>query len=368
MKLNLFKKLENLEEEKLHPKFKYLRDEVLLRNEKNILSEWTDGFIDRDNKIIKEFQTTFHSSFWEFYLFAVLKKYGFEINQNHDRPDFMISKPVEFNIEAVVANIKQKGKKENERTFENTISMLEPPHRQNNFNQFLDEAITRYANAIQAKNKLYKKNYSNCEWVKKHDPFLVALSSYDQIDYGREFIYPMMALLYGWYYRPETKGYYKKEYITKPDSSAQIPIGLFESKEYENISAIVFSCTMTLGKLTALSIVEENSSYNYNKVFTIRHDNDDQEIPYKMQIVSKETPEYLDDGLFIFHNPNAKNKLPEEIFKNTNILQVRIIENCIYFDGGNLPVVSRFNLPKMFLPEKYIKEFVVETMLKYNGF
>jgi len=366
MKLDLFNTLEGLKEDEIHPKFKYLRDELFLRKQKSIISEWTEGFVDRDNKIVKEFQTTFHSSFWEFYLYSVLKENGFTIIQNYDRPDFMVSRPIEFNIEAVVANIKQSGIKEDERTFENILSMLTPAHLQKEFNQYLDEAIIRYANAIQGKNKLYINNYSNCDWVKKDTPFVVALGSYDQVDYGREYIYPLMALLYGYYYRPQTKGYYKKEFVIKPDSNAKIPIGLFLKEEYENISAIMFSCTMTLGKLTSLSIVQEGSHYDSNQVFTIRHDDEDEEFEYKMQMVSKETPEYLDDGIFIFHNPNSKNKLPMETFQNTNITQINLLENKVHIEGENLPIVSRFNVPKL-LPEQFIKNFVVETMLKYNG-
>lgn len=367
MKLDLFKHLNNVDEEKLHNKFKILRDEFMVKGEKEILTDWTEGFVDRDGKIINEFQTTFHSSFWEFYLHSVLKNNGFLMNQNHDRPDFMVTGPVEFNLEAVVANIKDGGVPENKRTFEDIMSMVVPPRLQSDFTNCLDEAITRCSKAMQRKNKYYKINYSKCNWIQSNTPFVIALSSYDQINYGREFIYPMMALLYGWYYRPETEGYYKRGFIVKPGSDAKLKIGLFNKKEYENVSAVMFSCTMTLGKLTSRSIVENKLPYNYNHVFTIRHDIEDNEIPYKLQIVSKETPEYLDDGLFIFHNPNAKNKLNLETFKNTNIIQIYMKENKMHTIGENLPIISRINIPKLFLPEQYVNQFVIETMSKYNN-
>ncbi|PID48022.1 MAG: hypothetical protein CR967_01805, partial [Proteobacteria bacterium] len=35
--------------------------------EKEILQSWCKGFPDRDNKFVKEFQTTFNPSFWEIY-------------------------------------------------------------------------------------------------------------------------------------------------------------------------------------------------------------------------------------------------------------------------------------------------------------
>lgn len=62
--------------------------------------------MDRDYKMVQEFQKTFHSSFWEFYLYACFKESGFILDQSHNRPDFMIKELYEINVEAVVANIK----------------------------------------------------------------------------------------------------------------------------------------------------------------------------------------------------------------------------------------------------------------------
>lgn len=74
MELDLFEKIENLDESKLHQKFLFLRDYEELSGARSILNNWTKSFCDRDNKIVKEFQTTFHSSLWEFYLFSVFRK------------------------------------------------------------------------------------------------------------------------------------------------------------------------------------------------------------------------------------------------------------------------------------------------------
>ncbi len=126
MALDLFTKLGDIDESALHQKFKFLRDEPLLDGERAILTSWTEGFVDRDNKIVKEFQTTFHSSFWEFYLYKVFKEAGFTIDFTKDRPDFLINSPTELNIEAVVSNIKQGGAGEESRTMDNILSMLEP--------------------------------------------------------------------------------------------------------------------------------------------------------------------------------------------------------------------------------------------------
>ena len=67
--MDLFEVSSQLSEEKLHPKFKWLRDSLF--EEIKIVEEWAKDFIDKDNKFIHEFQTTFHSSFWELYLHKV---------------------------------------------------------------------------------------------------------------------------------------------------------------------------------------------------------------------------------------------------------------------------------------------------------
>lgn len=39
--------------------------------------KWVKGMIDRDYKMVQEFQKTFHASFWAFYLYAYFKESGF---------------------------------------------------------------------------------------------------------------------------------------------------------------------------------------------------------------------------------------------------------------------------------------------------
>ncbi|MGM1044509.1 MAG: hypothetical protein ACQEXX_00020 [Bacillota bacterium] len=297
----------------------------MLSQQRNILIEWTEGFIDRDKKIVKEFQTTFHSCLWEFYLFAVFKENGFLINNTHNRPDFMITSPVLINIEAVISSIKVTGRPESERNLEDTLSALTPPYLQDDFSGYLDEAIIRHSNAIIGKQNKYIESYSKCNWIKENVPFVIALGSYDQVNYGREFYYPMLALLYGWYFNAEHNSYEQKNSIIKIDTCAEIPLGLFFDQKYKDISAIIFSCTVTLGKLTSLAISKGNDVFQ--TVVNIRHDSDAPH--FKFQKVSKLNPEELSDGLFILHNPNAKNKLSLSAFSKTNAVQIT-------YDNGQL--------------------------------
>jgi hypothetical protein len=344
MKLDLFAKIADIKEEQLHPKFILLRDNVQLEGEREILKNWTDGFVDRDNKIIKEFQTTFHSSFWEFYLYRVFKELGFQFDFTKDRPDFIITAPEKIIVEAVVSNIKKDGRDEGTRNIEDILTMIVPPHKQKDFVEVMDESIVRNSNAILSKSSKYREKYKDCAWVDESSPFVVALSSYDQVNYGREYFYPILALLYGRYYDPTTDDYELKEFIMKPGTSSEIPLGLFRDSSHEHISAILFSCTVTLGKLTSLAISENISGAQLNGVLNIRHDYESPH--YKIHNVSAENPEYISDGLFIFHNPNAKNKLNPKLFENCNAIQVIQQEGGLKFEGENAPIYSRLNLFK----------------------
>lgn len=359
---NLFKQLKKIKENKLHNKFKLLRDEPTLFAEKEILNEWFCNFHDRDNKIIKEFQTTFHSSFWEFYLNEVLLEIGATLDITKNRPDFMITEPSKLNIEAVVSNIKDTGIKESERNLDDQLSMLTPPYMQNDFQRVLNESITRCSSAINSKHKKHINEYSNCDWVEKDTPFAIALASYDQVNYGREHIYPMLALLYGYYYDHINDSYSSKRSIIKPGTASSIPISIFDLEEYRNIAAIIFSCTVTLGKLTSIAISKGIPSLN--EVYNIRRDFLDSNIPYKLQCVSPQTPELLSDGIFVFHNPNAENPLPLDFFEKSNATQYFISNGTLTNTSNTFPIVSRFNSSKFF--HSGVDMLVKENLRLYN--
>lgn len=364
MKLNLFDNAKGVVDHMLHPKFKLLRDNPLLEGERKILESWTEGFVDRDNKIIKEFQTSFHSSFWEFYLFRFFKEMGFTIDFSKNRPDFIISSPKPMYVEAVVSNIKETGIKEVQRNAHDILSMLDPPHLQSDFDTILAEAITRHSNAIHGKYKKFKSGYSNDEWVSNDVQFAIALASYDQINYGREFYYPLMALLYGQVFNPIKKQFEFCEKIIKPDTDSEIPLGLFRDSSMDTVSGILFTCTVTLGKLTSLSKSINNSTLNMNQVLNIRHDH---EFPhYKIQDVSETNPEELSDGLFLFHNPFAKKPLSQNAFDNSNVLHVIADNKGVLFEGNNSPIVSRVNIPKMIMPDTLKEQLIKETIYRFN--
>jgi hypothetical protein len=76
-------------EEAQHPNFRTITKYANTFN-CDVLNEWARGFKDRDGKFVKEFQTTFDSSFWELYLFAVMKHFQLEVDFSFSAPDFVI--------------------------------------------------------------------------------------------------------------------------------------------------------------------------------------------------------------------------------------------------------------------------------------
>ena len=360
--MNVFETVKGVSESQLHVKFKQLRDDPYCIGEKTILQQWVDGLKDRDHKMLHEFQTTFHASFWEFYLYACFKEAGFILDQNHNRPDFMIQAPYEVNIEAVVANIRNNGRSESDRNLNDLMDMFTPPKNQVDFFNIQHEAIVRQSNAITSKIKKFESDYSKCSWVKDNVPFVIAVSSYSQVNYGREFIYPMLTLLYGKKYIPQNGSFEEVEKIKKPGTDSTIPVGLFCSDKYSEISAVLYSCTTTLGKLTSLAI--SNGYVSQNEVHTLRKDFEKDKTPYTLQKVGVDLPEYLTEGLFLFHNPFAKNRLDIKCFENTLVAQFYVENNKIKHKVNNCPIVSRLNFPILLSQGFYL--LMHEYLRQYN--
>lgn len=351
-------------DEKLQaPKYKMLKN--IYTGEREILQNWVVGFEDRDNKIIKEFQTSFHSAFWEFYLFALFKEAGFEIDFSYNRPDFIITSPSDIYVEAVISNIKQDGKKEDQRNLDDILSMLTPPWMQEKFHNELDESIIRHSNAIHSKSKLYLNSYKQLSHVKNNVPYVIALGAYDQVNYGNQFYHPIMALLFGHYYHPEDKKYSLKMSVRKPNTTTDIEIGLFNTDEYKHVSAVIFSATVTLGKLTALSLSQDKSPIKTNFVIDIGYQND---LPhYLFKNVSQENPEQLSDGVFIFHNPFAEVPLDRSLFNKTNATHIFKDGDQVIVEHTQPSLYSRFNHSKIGMPDYLIDQIILENYMLFNN-
>lgn len=163
---------------------------------------------------------------------------------------------------------------------------------------------------------------------------------------------------------PEESRYVSVSEVQKPGTDSTIPVGLFNSNKYSGISAILYSCTTTLGKLTSLA--KSEGYFSTNEVYNLRQDYEDTRIPYKLQHVGVDSPEFLTDGLFLFHNPYAKNKLDIRCFEDTSVTQFFWQEGRLTHTSNTYPVVCRLNFPK-FLQQEFLI-LIDEYLRQYNNF
>ena len=296
--------------------------------ERDLLEEWADGFVDRDGKLVKEFQTTFNSSFWEIYLFSVFKHYGFSVDWSLPTPDFSVSNGrSDIIIEAVTANSAQGKPNEWDKTF--SVEEIEGLRR---FKKLNTEAIIRLSNSIFSKVQLYNEKYRKLDHV-KGKPFVLAVAPFEQPYFNHQYDRPIKALLYDYYVDEDA-------YLDNPDkfphgppkvnlgfvekdNGTEIQVGLFNDSCISEISAIIFSCVATWGKLCAMS----ENPINETMVSSI-WGTPSNGIPEIRNCFSGDHNETVSDGLQVFHNPYAKYPLDPSFFRSERVVQ-------LYFDKIN---------------------------------
>jgi hypothetical protein len=323
-----------------HPNFKRVLEHTMAA-ERAQLAKWTEGFPDRDNKFVKEFQTTFNSSFWEIYLHALFKEYGFSFNWAVPSPDFhLLTSFGELIVEAATANAADGKIAEWEKN-----SPISQRVNQLDFTELNREAMIRLSNAITGKVRAYEQKYSKLDHVKRK-PFVIAVAPFEQPDFQYQYDRPIRALLYDYYV--DEAAYLKnpkmfpdgppgvKLGVVKKDNGAEVPLGIFLDDQYSEISAILFSCMATWGKVDALA--------KDSKDFCVIHatwGGKPNGKPYSTANKRADHVEMLEAGLQVFHNPYAKYPLDPRVFRRSGVVQHYLseeksewvyeeIDNCLH--------------------------------------
>lgn len=301
-------------EEKWHPNFSAI---VKTRNGFNcdVVNDWAKGFVDRDGKFVQEWQTSFNSCFWELYLHAALKTFGFECSWAHQSPDFLVTNPIEFILEATIA-LNEEGGEPEFKTFDSPI-----PEDLNEFNR---KTIIRLSNSIHSKYKKYKDKYSLLPHV-SNKPFIIAVAPFDRPYFNMSCQRAIEALLFEYYVDEE-------EYLSVGDKQtplagrhlssvlknncSPIMLGIFTKKLMPEVSAVIFSSSATWGKIRALS-----HDPNPNIEFTALRFNPDSNKPHVVKSKKCNYQETLLDGLRIYHNPNANHPIDPNNFRRKEVFQ-----------------------------------------------
>ncbi len=306
-----------VKENMLHPNFKMVKNDEQL---KTVLNKWSEGFVDRDNKFVQEFQKTFNSAFWELYLHASFKELGFQMDYSKETPDFIIKtkEGLDIVVEAVISN--NAGKDTPEFDYEKKLQELETINDENYKEKYIELvqiSSERIMNAISSKNKKYKETYEGLEYV-KDKPFIIAVGSYEQPLFFLQGLSGILKACYGVEKAElvDDMPYFEyTEEIKKRDSTSGIPVGIFNNEDYQHISGILFSSLATVGKARALS--EEKDFFTFFNVMKFN--------AFGPQAIEETTaaPMYHEDifdGLIFCANPFAKNPInPEEVFNHDSI-------------------------------------------------
>ena len=163
-----------------------------------------------------------------------------------------------------------------------------------------------------------------------HDQLLktLAVAPFEQPHFNLQYDRPIKALLYNYYvdedaFLADPPAYpdgrppaISLDYVTK-DNGAEIPLGFFNDPVMAEVSAVIFSCTGTWGKLAAMA---QNTAVA-RMVTSIWAAAPEGALPVMRRVPASEHVESVRDGLQIYHNPFAAVPLKPAIFRGPRIVQ-----------------------------------------------
>lgn len=302
-------------QDKLHPNFRALITPGFFDEEWDTLHKWADGFVDRDGKFVREFQTTFNSSFWELYLHAAFRELGFVADYSFNRPDFVLRSAAGEAVvaEAVIASHADGYCPEWRRSIDQMVNA--------NPEETVHIATIRLASAIWSKYKKLKESYAELDYV-KGKPFVICAAPFEQPTFFIQNDNALRRVLYGfdkplWIPTPDGKrmpiGQSSLPEIIK-DNGASIPLGFFASAAMPEVSAVIFSNTATITKVRALT-----KNGKMNLILTAARYNENGLDPHCISKPRAEFEETLLDGLHVCVNPFANHPVDLKPFKGREI-------------------------------------------------
>jgi hypothetical protein len=302
--------------EKQHPYFVRLTSTPHLYSAKSVINAIMPYFADVDGNFVEQFQSTgFDSRVWELYLNSFFKEEELFIGREHNAPDFILEKyGVKVAVEAVIVGRKP----------ENPVKFIP------NFDgdKSPEDMAEFTANVMPVKwgSPLYskmQKKYWELDHVNGnalvfaiadfHDDHSMVFSSTALIDY-----------LYG--YKHESYYDENKQLVIKPVKiethivgEKEIPSGFFFQPNAENISAVMSTSSGTISKFNRIG---RQAGFKDPNVTMMRmgscHNHDPNAAMPRMfkYIVDENSKETWGEGMSMYHNPNARHPVPEELFPN----------------------------------------------------
>jgi hypothetical protein len=204
----------------------------------------------------------------------------------------------------------------------------------------------------------------------KGKPFVVAVAPFEQPNFQHQYDRPIRAVLYDHYVDEDAYFRNPAKYpdghpptvqlgFIEKENGSQIPLGVFNDDLWQEVSAVIFSCTATMGKVDMLC--GDSALYALGMSVWGGKPNG---APFERTGTRDEIGETLTDGLQIYHNPYARHPLDPRIFRRSGVVQHYFCphqnewlfeeqENCLQIRGAVLcsptpfPAnASRVNFPR----------------------
>lgn len=315
-----------VEESKLHPSFLAIKDQPGAVCSREMLTNIYQDFVDPDGNFLEQFQTTgFDARFFELYLFAYFSRSGFQLNRDHEMPDFLVSRnKLTVAVEATTVNpptsgvLKEKGRK---------IAELD----ETELLQYVTEELPiRFGSPLFSKLRKKYWEHEHC----KNIPIVIAIQAFHDADSLSVSDGALMGYLYGSNSTAEWNEHAELVVSTTEVKShtlgeKRIPSGFFSQPDAEHISAVMFTNSGTSGKFTRMGFQhgfgnDQVSVYRRGECYTpIESAKDPSLFAYNL-----ECPPFVESwgqGLTIMHNPNALLPIPHDFFHYG--LQAYLAEN-----------------------------------------
>lgn len=303
-------------EDRLNKGFVKLRNLKGFSPAKGIITEIMPHFNDIDRNFVEQFQTTgFDARIWELYLFAYLTEEELFINRTHHAPDYIVEKyGRSVCIEAVTVNPTQG--EEILGTFSQRTPFPTPEKIKELSKDFMP---IKWGSPLYSK---LQKRY----WELPHvtgKPLVLAIADFHE---SFAMLWSSTALgnyLYGIQHEAHINENGQLTVIPIEIKShkiggKEIPSAFFFQPDTENISAVLFSASATISKFNRMGKLAGFGSPDVKMIrqgTCYRHDpNATNPDLFTVEVDASGYQETWAEGLSMFHNPNAKYPVPEELF------------------------------------------------------
>jgi hypothetical protein len=305
--IDLFSDL--VDEEKLHPNFKRLRDSHFFSPARATLQKVAEDFEDPDGNFVEQFQTRgFDSRTFELFLFAMFKESGHSIDRTQERPDFGLGKQgIEAWVEAVTAN---------PMPGQNIVPYQSLPKFRS------DEEVEQY-HAHELAIRLGSPLFSKLEkeyWKLSHvagKPFILAIQDFHEEGSLTNTSSSLAHYLFGidgkWHHDEAGRLIIDNQPVEEHRSGSKaIPSGFFALPKAENVSAVLFCNTGTVSKFNRMG---HQGQYHDPAVRMIRwgtcfRPDPNATLPEGFLYEVGAEQETWREGTVLIHNPGAINKVP----------------------------------------------------------